>query len=64
MFRAHLTELFTLQELRFIFPALPLLTMAGGVGLDSLLPSDSTGQCVIMLVFFELRIILLLPITQ
>lgn len=31
------------QELRFIFPALPLLTMAGGVGLDSLLPADSTS---------------------
>jgi hypothetical protein len=32
-----------LQELRFIFPALPLLTMAGGVGLDSILPADSSS---------------------
>lgn len=31
------------QELRFIFPALPLLTMAAGVGLDRLLPADSTS---------------------
>lgn len=31
------------KELRFIFPAIPLLTMAGGVGLDSILPSDSTA---------------------
>jgi hypothetical protein len=32
-----------LQELRFIFPALPLLTMAGGVGLDRILPADSSS---------------------
>lgn len=30
------------QELRFIFPALPLLTMVGGVGLDAILPVDSS----------------------
>lgn len=35
--------LLLLQELRFIFPAIPLLTMAGGVGLDNILPSDSTA---------------------
>jgi hypothetical protein len=31
------------QELRFIFPALPLLTMGAGVGLDALLPRDSAA---------------------
>jgi len=30
------------KELRFIFPALPLLTMAGGVGMDRVLPADSS----------------------
>ena len=33
---------FLFQELRFIFPALPLLTLAGGVGLDTILPGDSS----------------------
>lgn len=30
-----------LQELRFIFPAIPLLTMGAAVGLDGLLPANS-----------------------
>ena len=30
------------KELRFIFPALPLLTLAGAVGLDAVLPPAST----------------------
>ena len=29
-----------IQELRFIFPALPVLTMAAAVGLDSILPPE------------------------
>lgn len=45
--RTYYSTLLSPQELRFIFPALPLLTMAGGVGLDSLLPLDSTGQCIL-----------------
>ena len=30
------------KELRFIFPAIPLLSLAGGVGLDSILPPSSS----------------------